>query len=60
MQIPTLFQVALLSQVLRGNIFEFAGQLWRQLIGTAMGTRIGPTYANLFMGWLEVEKLLGL
>ena len=58
--VPTYFLVALLSLILRGNIFEFAGQLWRQLIGTAMGTRTGPTYANLFMGWLEVEKLLGL
>ena len=58
--VPTYFLVALLSLVLQGNIFEFAGQLWRQLIGTAMGTRSGPTYANLFMGDLEVEKLLGM
>ena len=58
--VPTTFLVSLLALVLKGNIFEFASQLWRQLIGTAMGTRVGPTYANLFMGWLEVEKLLGL
>ena len=58
--IPTVFLVALMSIILRGNIFEFFGQLWRQLIGCAMGTKSGPTYANLFMDWLEQEKLLGL
>ena len=58
--VPTDFLVALLSQVLTGNIFEFCGELWRQMIGTAMGTRAGPTYANLFMNSLEVDKLLGL
>lgn len=58
--IPTVFLVALMSIILRGNIFEFASQLWRQIIGCAMGTKSGPTYANLFMDWLEQEKLLGL
>jgi hypothetical protein len=31
------------------NIFEFNGQLFKQLIGTAMGTKCAPNYSNLFM-----------
>ena len=52
-KIPTRFLVDLLKTVLDGNIFEFDGQLWQQKIGTAMGTKVAPTYACLFMGWLE-------
>ena len=47
----------LLDLVLNGNIFEFNNKLYIQKIGTAMGTRVAPTYACLFMGWLE-EKFL--
>ena len=39
------------------NIFKFNDELWVQLIGTSMGTRVAPTYANLFMGKLE-NKIL--
>ena len=35
------------------NIFKFDEELWIQLIGTSMGTRVAPTYANIFMGKLE-------
>ena len=31
----------------------FNGQHFLQLIGTAMGTRVAPTFACIFMGWLE-------
>ena len=47
-KIPTRFLVDLLKTVLDGNIFEFDGQLWQQKIGTAMGTKVAPTYACLF------------
>lgn len=57
--VPTSFLMTLLSLVLAGNIFTFAGKLWKQVIGTAMGTRLAPTYACLFMDWLETTKLLG-
>ena len=52
-QIPTEFLIRLLKLVLEGNIFEFNGEFWRQLLGTAMGTRVAPTYANIFMNFLE-------
>ena len=55
--VPTIFLLKLLEAVLEGNIFEFNGNYWKQTIGTAMGTRVAPTYANLFMGWLE-ENIL--
>ena len=47
----------MLGLVLDGNIFEFNGDLWQQKIGTAMGSRVAPTYACLFMGYLE-NKIL--
>ena len=42
---------------MKGNIFK--DDFWIQLIGTSMGTRVAPTYANIFMGKLEkmmIEK----
>ena len=56
-QIPTDFLIRLLKLVLEGNIFEFNGEFWRQLLGTAMGTRVAPTYANVFMNFLESKML---
>ena len=56
-KIPSMFLVELLKLVLDGNIFEFDNNLWHQQIGTAMGTKIAPTYANIFMGWLEETML---
>ena len=43
----------LMSIVLKNNIFEFNGDYYLQLQGTAMGTKMAPSYANLFMGKLE-------
>ncbi len=39
------------------NNFSFNGEQYLQTNGTAMGTRMAPSYANLFMADLE-EKLL--
>ena len=55
--VPSRYLKALLQQVLNSNIFEFNGQLWRQFIGTAMGTMLASTYASLFMSELE-QKIL--
>ena len=38
------------------NQFQFDGELILQLYGVAMGSRSSPTFACLFVGWLE--KLL--
>ena len=48
----------LLKATINGNIFEFDDQLYRQCIGTAMGTRVAPTYACLYMSYFEQEKIL--
>lgn len=43
----------LLRMVLEFNNFEFNGQHYLQVGGTAMGTRVAPTFANLFMAHME-------
>ena len=43
----------LLEIVLKNNCFEFYGTYYKQLQGTAMGTKLAPAYANIFMGYLE-------
>ena len=48
-KVPTEFIVRLLEVVLKHNIFEFNSELFLQLIGTAMGSRPAPSYANIFM-----------
>ena len=40
--VPDSFILELLDLVLKYNIFEFDGELFLQLIGTAMGTRAAP------------------
>ena len=56
--LPTWYLMELLKMTIKGNIFEFGGSLYKQVIGTAMGTRVAPTYACLFMADLEENKLL--
>ncbi len=55
--IPTGTMKDLLNIVLTKNYFEFAGEMYHQVQGTAMGTKMAPAYANIFMAELE-EKLL--
>ena len=43
--------------VLSSNQFKFLGQHYLQMSGTAMGTKMAPSYANLFMGVLEKQML---
>ena len=49
--------VGLASLVLKNNYFEFNDKIYRQKLGTAIGTKFAPAYANLFMSGLE-ERLL--
>ena len=47
----TLLRLA--EVVLTLNCFSFAGNYYKQINGVAMGTRMGPSYANLFVGYVE-------
>lgn len=52
---PKEFITKLLELTLKYNIFEFNSELYLQMIGTAMGIRPAPSYANLFMA--KIDKL---
>ena len=52
-----LFILRLAHLVLTRNYFRFNNKIYLQKQGTAMGTRMAPNYANIFMGNLE-EQLL--
>ena len=43
----------LIDIVLQNNVFEFNDKAYLQIQGTAMGTKMAPAYANIFMGSLE-------
>ena len=45
--------ICLLEVVLCNNTFEFNNEYYKQIQGTAMGTKLAPAYANIFMGKLE-------
>ena len=54
--IPTIFLSKMLELILKCNNFTFNRKHFLQVNGTAMGTRVAPTYANLFMAHFE-EKI---
>ena len=54
---PTQVVVTATEHVLLNNVFTFEDQLYKQIHGTAMGTPMAPSLANLFMGWLE-DKIM--
>ncbi len=41
--------IRLLHTNINYNYFEFAGLIFQQIMGTAMGTALSPTIANIFM-----------
>ena len=49
----TLLRLAEL--VLTLNCFSFGDNYYKQINGVAMGTKMGPSYANLFVGFIENE-----
>lgn len=49
--------VRLTELVLNLNTFEFNGNFFEQVSGVAMGTKMGPSYACFFMGYLEIQIL---
>jgi hypothetical protein len=48
----------LLNLVLKNNIFKFDDEDFVQINGTAMGTIMAPTYANVFLKHKEEKNLL--
>lgn len=55
---PVAFILDALTLIMKDNIFQFGDTTWRQLRGTAMGTSTAVNYANLYVGFLEVEGLI--
>lgn len=49
----TQFLLSALKLILENNSFYFNGRYYLQISGTAMGTKVAPTYATLVMGFLE-------
>ena len=47
----------MMSMILQKNCFEFNDKFYLQISGTAMGTAMAPSYANLFMSDLETGLL---
>lgn len=47
------FLMALLRFVMHNSYLSFSGQTYHQTDGTAMGTAVAPTYANIFVYMLE-------
>lgn len=52
-RISNQFILSALSLILECNTFKFDGNHFRQLVGTAMGTKCAPAYATLTLGFLE-------
>ena len=48
----------MLTLVLKNNNFTFDGNHYLQINGTAMGTKMAPSYANIFVGDLEEQSPL--
>jgi hypothetical protein len=55
-ELPTECLVELLTLVLKHSNFTFNGEHFLHINGTAMGTKMAPSYANIFMG--KLEKLI--
>jgi len=46
-----------LHLILQNNYFQFRQFFYLQIFGTAMGTKMAPPYANIFMGKFEQDLL---
>jgi len=55
---PTECLVEMLTLVLKNSNFTFDGNQYLQINGRAMGTKMAPSYANIFMEDLEERLLL--
>jgi hypothetical protein len=55
---PVNFILESLAEIMKNNIFQFGDTFWRQKRGCAMGTSSAVNYACLYVGLLEVRRLL--
>jgi hypothetical protein len=55
---PVDFVIEALAEIMRSNIFQFGDTYWKQTRGCAMGTSAAVNYAYLYVGLLEVQRLL--
>ena len=58
-KLPTSEIVKLAEFVLKNNFFEFNGDIVHQVSGTAIGTKFAPSYACIFMDFIENQFLEG-
>ena len=63
-EVPSGFIARLLELVLKHNIFEIDNELYQQQVGTAMGCKPAPSYANIHLAQkidqqiIEIAKIL--
>ena len=43
--------------ILENNYFQFLDEIYLQILGTAMGTKVAPPYASLFLGFFEERNI---
>ena len=55
--IPTHFLRELLRLILKENSFDFNGKNYLQTHGTAMGTKMAVSFANIFMAKIETDVI---
>ena len=55
MKPSTTTLIRLAEHVLTLNNFSFDGEHYQQICGVAMGTKMAPSYANLFVSYVEQQ-----
>ena len=53
----TVFMKKSLELILFNNYFTFNDMIFHQILGTAMGTKMAPSYANIFMCYFEESAM---
>ena len=48
---------SLILLVLRSTAFRFGNSIYKQVMGTSMGTPMAPNYANIFMAKFETDLI---
>ena len=55
--IPTRYLREMLGLILKENSFQFNGENYLQTHGTAMGTKMAVSFANIFMAEIETKLI---